>query len=36
VIPWIPEHLIATADGERNSEVEAEIAAEIGDAASAK
>ena len=30
VIPWIPKHLIATADGERNLAVEAEIAAEIG------
>lgn len=36
VIPWIPKHLISTADGQRNSQLEAEIAAEIGDAARAK
>jgi MFS family permease len=35
VIPWIPKHLISTADGERNAEVEAEIAAETGGAARA-
>jgi hypothetical protein len=29
VIPWIPKHLIATADGEANPAVAAEIAAEI-------
>jgi predicted MFS family arabinose efflux permease len=36
VIPWIPKHLIATADGEKNSEAEAEIGAEIGDATPAQ
>jgi Na+/melibiose symporter-like transporter len=36
VIPWIPKHLIATADGERNPEVEAEVAAEICDAEAAQ
>ena len=36
VIPWIPKHLIATADGERNAEVEAEIAAEVGGATPAR
>jgi predicted MFS family arabinose efflux permease len=30
VIAWIPKHLIATADGERNPETEAEIASETG------
>jgi len=29
VIPWIPKQLIATADGERNPAIEAEVAAEI-------
>jgi predicted MFS family arabinose efflux permease len=32
VIPWVPKQLIATADGERNAAIEAEIAAEIGEA----
>jgi predicted MFS family arabinose efflux permease len=30
VIPWIPRHLIANADGEPNPEVEAEVRAETG------
>src|SRR5580704_11631758 len=34
VIPWIPKDLIATADGEPNPAVEAEMVAEIGEAAS--
>lgn len=35
VIPWIPKHLIATADGEPNPAVEAEVVAEIGKAETA-
>jgi hypothetical protein len=31
VIPWIPKHLIATTDGERNLAAEAEMLAEIAD-----
>ena len=34
VIPWIPKQLIATADGERNPAIEAEVAEEISGAAS--
>jgi hypothetical protein len=29
VIPWIPKQLIATADGERNPAIDAEVTAEI-------
>jgi hypothetical protein len=32
VILWIPKQLIATADGEPNPAIEAEVAAEIGEA----
>jgi predicted MFS family arabinose efflux permease len=32
VIPWIPKQLIATTDGEANPAIEAEVAAEIGEA----
>jgi MFS family permease len=35
VIPWIPKDLIATADGEPNPAIEAEIATEIGEAEAA-
>ena len=36
VILWIPKHIIATADGVPNAEVDAEVAAEIGAPPSAK
>ena len=35
VLRWIPKELIATADGERNPKVEAEVLAEIAPAVSA-
>jgi NAD(P)-dependent dehydrogenase (short-subunit alcohol dehydrogenase family) len=36
VILWVPKHIIATADGVPNPEVDAEVAAEIGAAPSTK
>lgn len=36
VIPWIPKQLIATTDGEANPEIDAELAAEIGEEAGGK
>jgi hypothetical protein len=33
VIPWIPKDLIANADGEPSPAIEAEVRAEIGEAA---
>ncbi len=35
VLPWIPKQLIATADGEPNPDIAAEVVAEIGDAEAA-
>jgi MFS family permease len=36
VIPWVPKQLIATADGEPNPAIRAEVAAEIGKAEAAR